>query len=108
MIIVHKALYGLKSSSVAFHFLLVDTLWNKGFQPTLKDLDVHISPVVKPCGFKYYKMILSYVDDIICLSHKATETLWEVMHGTFKVKQDKIEPPDIYLGAQLQKRDILG
>ncbi len=51
-------------------------------------------------------MVLCYVDDLICLSHKAVETLWEVMDGTFTIKQDKIDKPEIYLGAQLQKRSI--
>ncbi len=97
--IVRRALYGLKTFGAAFQSLLADTLWNRGFRITLEDPDVHIRPAVKPCGFKYYKMVLCYVNDVICLSHKATETLREVMQGTFKVKQDKIEPPDIYLRA---------
>ncbi len=104
--IVRKALYGLKTSRAAFRSLLADTLWNRGFQPTLGDPDIHIRPAVKPCGFKYYEMVLCYVDDVICLSHNATETLREVMQGTFKVKQDKISPPNIYLGVQLLKRNI--
>ena len=103
-----KALYGLKLSRAAFQSLLADTLWEKGFRPTLGDPDVHIRPAKKPDRFEYYKLVLCYVDDVICVSHKEVDTLCEIMKGTFTIKQDRVEPLNIYLGAQLTKNPIEG
>ncbi len=57
---------------------------------------------------EYYELVLCYVDDVICVSHKAVDTLREIMKGTFTIKEDKVEPPNIYLGAQLIKKPIEG
>ena len=48
--IIRKALYGLKSSGVAFRAHLVETLHDIGFKPTKADPDVWIRPAVKPDG----------------------------------------------------------
>jgi Reverse transcriptase (RNA-dependent DNA polymerase) len=106
--IVEKALYGLKTSGAAFRALLADTLYDSGFRPTRGDPDVHIRPAVKPDGFQYYEMILCYVDDVISISHKATDVIKEVVQKKFKLKNDAIEEPQMYLGAQLVKRKITG
>ena len=45
--------------------------------------------------------------DIIAISHKAKEVM-EEMTSTFKFKNDKIVPPDTYLGAKLKERLING
>jgi hypothetical protein len=55
---------------------------------------------VKPDGFKYYEMVLVYVDDILCVSHDPKATMSGIQE-TFKLKDDKIEKPESYLGAQL-------
>jgi Reverse transcriptase (RNA-dependent DNA polymerase) len=106
--IVEKALYGLKTSGAAFRALLADTLYDSGFRPTRGDPDVHIRPAVKSNGFQYYEMILCYVDDVICISHRATDVMKEVVQKKFKLKNDAIESPEMYLGAQLTKREITG
>ena len=48
--IIRKALYGLKSSGVAFRAHLVETLHDIGFKPARADPDVWIRPAVKPDG----------------------------------------------------------
>ena len=98
--LVKKALYGLKSAGAAFRSLLADTLVDTGYKPTKADPDVWIRPATKADGFEYYEMVLCYVDDILSISHDPKSTLL-ALTGTFKLKDDKIEPPDIYLGAQL-------
>ena len=98
--IVKKALYGLKSAGAAFRSLLADTLMDTGYKPTKADPDVWIRPATKSNGFEYYEMVLCYVDDILSISDDPHATLL-ALTGTFKLKDDKIEPPDIYLGAQL-------
>ena len=63
--IIKKALYGLKSSGMAFRAHLVETLYDIGFKSTKSDPNVWIRPAVKPDGSEYYKYIMCYVDDIL-------------------------------------------
>ena len=51
--IIRKALYGLKSSGVAFRAHIAETLHDIGFKPTKADPDIWICPAVKPDGSKY-------------------------------------------------------
>ena len=98
IMVIRKALYGLKSSGAAFRTHIAKTLYNMGFVPTRADPDVWHRPAVKEDGFEYYEYILCYVDDILAISHKAKDALTAVQ-AIFKLKDDKIEPPDMYLGA---------
>ena len=54
IMIVKKALYGLKGSGAAFRAHLAEKLHDIGFIPTCADPDVWRRPVVKPDGFEYY------------------------------------------------------
>ena len=105
--IIRKALYGLKSSGAAFKAHLVETLHDSGFKPPKTDPDVWIRPAVKLDGTKYYEYIMCYVDDILSVSHDAKFIL-QSLKGQFKLKGDKIEPPDMYLGAQLGTMQVKG
>ena len=100
--LVRKALYGLKSAGAAFRSLLADTLIDIGYKPSKADPDVWLRPAVKSNGFEYYELVLCYVDDILSISDNPKATLLDLT-AVFKLKDDKIEPPDIYLGAQLDK-----
>ncbi len=103
--LVRKALYGLKSAGAAFRSLFADTLMDTGYKPTKADPDVRIRPVTKSNGFEYYEVVLCYVDDILLISDDPKSTLLALTR-TFKLKDDKIEPPDIYLGAQLDLMQV--
>ena len=41
-------------------------------------------------------MVLTYVDNILCVSHKAKETLTEVIKEQFTIKNDAIESPEMF------------
>ena len=101
MLIV-RALYGLKSSGAAFRSLLAETLHYLGIKPTKTDPDVWPRPAVKPDGFEYYKLVLCYVVDVLCMSDDAMRTMKGIQRS-FKLKDDKIEEPKTYLGARLLK-----
>ena len=47
-------------------------------------------------------MVLCCADDILSISHDPHATL-TALTSTFKLKDDKIAKPDVYLGAQLGK-----
>ena len=97
---IRKALYGLRSSGTAFRAHLAETLYDIGFVPTRADPDVWRRPAVKEYGSEYYEYVLCYVDDILAISHKAKDVL-KAVQTIFKLKDDRIEPPDMYLGATL-------
>ena len=105
--IIKKALYGLKSSGAAFRAHLAETLHDIGFKPTKADPDVWICLAVKLDGSKYYEYIMCYVDDILSVSLDAKSIL-RSLQGQFKLKGDKIEPLDMYLGAQLGTMQVEG
>ena len=107
IMIVKKALYGLKGSGAAFRAHLAEKLHDIGFIPTHADPDVWRRPGVKPDSFEYYEYILCYVDDQLAISHDAEKVLKSVQ-DTFKFKDDKIDKPDVYLRAQLDKMSVDG
>lgn len=100
--LVVRALYGLKSSGAAFRSFLGETLYDLGFTPSMADPDVWMRPAIKEDGFKYWEYLLTYVDDCLCVSHSPEKVLKGIA-SKFKLKDDKMEEPDIYLGASLSK-----
>ena len=56
----------------------------------------------KPVRLIYYEYVLCYVDDVICISDDPLCTMKGIT-AKFKLKGDKIEEPDMYLGEELPK-----
>ena len=50
---------------------------------------------------------MCYVDNILAISHKARDVL-KAIQTIFKLKDDRIEPPDMYLGATLYIMEVDG
>ena len=96
------ALYGLKSSGAAFCSLLAETLHKLNHVPSKADLDVYMRPAVKPNGFEYYEYVLCYVDEILSIYHCPDVTM-DGIRSSFTLKDNKVEEPTDYLGAQLSK-----
>ena len=107
VMVIKKALYGLKSIGATFRAHLAGTLNNLNYQPTKGDPDVWICPAMKPDGFEYYEMTLVYIDKLLCISAEPKATL-EGIQSTFKLKDDRIERLDTYLGAELAQKVIGG
>ena len=105
--LVVKALYGLKSASFSFRSYMAEKLSSMGFQSSMADPDVWLRAASKPDGESYYEYVLMYVDDILSISCKPRDILEEIQ-STFKFKNGKIEVPDYYLGAKLQKKSLNG
>ena len=53
LIIVVRALYGIKSSGAAYRALFAETLYDIGDTPSKADPDVWLRPAVKLDGFEY-------------------------------------------------------
>jgi len=102
LFIVKQALYGLKSSGAAFRAKLANVLFEANLRPSKADPDVWLRPAVKPDGFEYYEMVLCYVDDVLSIGHNPLQAI-DSVRKVFKLKDDKAEAPDVYLGATLEK-----
>ena len=94
----------MKISGVAFRSLIAETLHDLGYILSYADGDVWMRPAVKPDKFEYYEYVLCYVDDILSISHYPNRTM-DGIKETFKLKDDKVSEPEIYLGAELSKLD---
>jgi hypothetical protein len=103
--LVVKALYGLKSASFSFRAYMAEKLSDLGFQSSLADPDVWLRAATKEDGEQYYEYVLMYVDDILAIACDAEAILRDVQ-TTFKLKNDKIETPEFYLGAKLQEKPL--
>lgn len=105
--IVRRALYGLKSASAAFRSFMAKKFDELGFKSSNADPDVWMRPARKDTGEEYYEYLISYVDDILCISQDAKQVLEDLRSdGKIKYKNDKIEPPEMYLGARLQPKTV--
>ena len=94
------ALYGLPASGGTFRSFLGEALYDLGCVPTKAEPDVWIILAVKPCGFRYYEMLLCYVDDVLSISEEPLKTMKGIQR-TFKLKYDMIAEPEDCLGASL-------
>jgi len=86
---------------------MAEKLTEHGFQSSLADPDVWLRAATKADGETYYEYVLMYVDDILAIS-QYPRTILEEIQKTFKVKDDKIDPPEFYLGAKLQEKPLNG
>jgi hypothetical protein len=102
MMIVKMALYGLKSSGAAFRAKLAGVLHDLSYVPSKADPDVWIRPAVRSDGSEYYEMALCYVDDVLVIAAEPMRTM-DGIRAVFKLKGDKAEKPDMYLGASLSE-----
>ena len=57
---------------------------------------------IRTDGTECYKYVLCYVDDVLDISCNPMRTI-EGIKRMFKLKDDKYEPPEIYLGAFLEQ-----
>jgi hypothetical protein len=96
------SLYRLKSAGAAFRATLAQLLQDLGYKSSKADPDVWMHEAVRDDGHKYYEMLFVYVDDILALSHKAQDAIMEIT-AFLKAKDGSIKPPEIYLGANVEK-----
>ena len=100
IMIIVRALYGLKSAGATFRAFLGEHLYSLGFRSSQADPDVWLRTACKPCGEKYYEYVLCYVDDLLAIS-VSPDVIMKSIQEQFKLKGDKYGPPTDYLGAQL-------
>jgi hypothetical protein len=92
IILIRKALYGLRSSGERWHAHFVDTLRSMGFVPTRFDNDVWIR---KSEDGTHYEYVCTHVDDFMIVS-KRPEAIMENLKTFYVIKSEG--PPEYYLG----------
>ena len=105
--IVVRALYGLPVAGATFRAFLGQQLRKLGYTPMKADPDLWMRPAVKPNGDKYYEYLLAYVDDL-CGMSMDTKHMFQSIGDLFKLKKESVKEPDLYLGADIGKKDISG
>jgi hypothetical protein len=82
---------------------LAHALHDIGFDSTIaEDPGVWIRPAACKDGYKYYEMLLVYVDDALAISHEP-KVLIDTIGEYYKVNHGSDKEPDIYLGANVKK-----
>lgn len=108
LLIIRKALYGLKSSGAAYRRHFADSLTQMGFKACYADNDVWMRPSNTNGGLPYYEYILTYVDDCLVVSHNPT-AITDILKGpehNYRLKDEG--PPERYLGAKIGRYEING
>lgn len=102
VIIIVRALYGLKSSGASWRSMFSASLESMGFKPTRVDPDVYIRKNHKADGVPYYEIVLVYVDDVLAVSSDP-EKIMRAIGEEYELKDGEYGQPEIYLGAGIEK-----
>ena len=97
VLIVTRALYGLKSSGAAWRADLAATLRALKFTSSQANPDVWI----RSSG-THYDMVLVYVDDILVFAKEPKVTMDE-LRKLYELKPECVREPNTYLGADMEK-----
>jgi hypothetical protein len=97
VLVLTRALYGLKSSGAAWRADLAGTLRDLGYTSTQADPDVWIKSMVD-----HYEMILVYVDDILVFSRSPKQVM-DNLGKLYELKPESVREPELYLGANIEK-----
>ena len=97
-----RAFYGLKLSGALWRSMFNSSILEMGFEPTVADPDVYRKTNAKENGFRYYKYILAYVDDVLIISHSPT-TYLERIQANYELNPSSIGPFTRYLGADVRR-----
>ena len=101
VLVIDKALYGLRTSGKRWHERLSDCLRDLGFQPCIAEPDIWLRP-----GQDCYEYIGVYVDDLAIVAKDPQEII-DKLTDTHKFKLKGTGPMSFHLGCDY-KRDNNG
>eukprot|EP00957_Ditylum_brightwellii_P004392 333329-Ditylum_brightwellii.AAC.1 len=70
------------------------------------DLDVWVRPDIHSDGSKYCEYILLYIEDALVLGEHPEKLFYQGIGKYFKLKEESVGPPKIYLGGCVCKRTL--
>jgi hypothetical protein len=106
VVIIVKALYGLRSSGSAWHAHFSDHLRTMGFTPSRADMDMWYRRQTRPNGSEYYEYLVVYVDDVLIVSHDPQAIVKDIQSRPYELKGGGA--PDTYLGATIGRYKLTG
>ena len=95
IMIIERSIYGLKSSSAAFHKVLSESLIGLGFKPSKADFNLWM----KDCG-THYEYIATWVDDLLIMSKDPMAIIGE-LEKQYPLKG--VGVPEYYLGGDISR-----
>ena len=107
VVVIVRALYGLRSSGKAWRDHMAATLRDHGYSSCRADPDVWMRAKSKPDGFRYWSYIMVYTDDILVVDHEP-KLVMDYLASCYTLKPGSVKEPDTYLGAQVSKFYIDG
>ena len=72
------------------------------FKSCLADPDVWIRLAMSESGLEYYEYVLSWTDDCLVISHLPEFVLRHEIGKYFKLKEESIGAPKMYLGGKMR------
>ena len=93
LLIIQRALYGLRSSGARWHERLADCLRAEGFKPSHGEPDIWLRP-----NDNLYEYIAVYVDDL-AFAMKQPQSFVTVLQEKYKFKVKGTGPLEFHLGA---------
>ena len=93
LLLIHKALYGLRSSGARWHDKLSDVLRKEGFIPCKAELDIWIQQ-----NGDIYEYVAVYVDDL-AFAVKDPRLFIQTLKETYQFKIKEAGPLEFQLGA---------
>ena len=100
-IIIERALYGIKSSGVAWRAKLAETFMSIGYKSSEADSDVWMKRDFKPNGYPYYKYMICYLYNLLHIFFKSKEDM-DALNTIYRLKE-VFGSPDRYLGTNVEK-----
>jgi hypothetical protein len=101
VIVIIRALYGLKSSGARWREHMAQTLRNAGFTSCKADPDIWLRPAIKDDGTKIYEYVLCYVDDCI-FQGLNPKSFMDHLRTAYTLKEGSVQQPETYLGADVR------
>jgi hypothetical protein len=98
VLVIDRALYGLRTSGLRWHEKFADTLRDMGFVPSKADPDVWMREAKKPSGELVYEYIAVYVDDL-CIAAIDPDEILGQLKGKYKYKLKGDGPIEFHLGC---------
>jgi hypothetical protein len=105
VVVIVRALYGLKSSGARFREHLAQTMRDAGFTGCKADPDVWLRKAVKADGTKFYEYVLCYVDDCI-FQGLDPKGFMEMLSRSYTLKAGSVKEPETYLGADIKQHQL--
>jgi hypothetical protein len=99
MLIISKALYGLRTSGLRWHKQFSQCLREMGFEPCKAEPDIWMHQVEN-----LYEYIAVYVDDL-CISSKDPKAITDTLTEQYGFKLKGTRPIDYHLGMTFRQND---